>query len=272
MKNMTMSVIRAYFRGLFWWMIAAVMYCGCGASERQEARLEDLTDQVAELNRNMTDAHVRIEELNNRLFLIQNRIDEELYNKSGNSPPSDLKVVKLVPEGSDEKVESSKTLTSGGESGYKGNIGGSEEPKVHSNWEMGSLAGGASGTAEKKGKPSAVRRDYEKALELYHAKRYKEAIEAFAGFQRDHGENRYTDNAVFWTGVSHFEKGEYELAIRDFRKVGELPGSNKIPDALYYLGLSQAKKGDIASAEATWKKLQRLYPDSDAARKAVRYL
>lgn len=260
-----------HIRGLTLGVLCILLLIGaCGGDKRQKAMITDLRSQVSELNRNVADAQVRIEELNNRLFLMQEQLEAECGALGRVKPPPDLKVVKLVP-GTVRPAEAgatpAKALTSSPKPD-KNRSEGETETKVISNWKESDLTLRPEPAPEKSFTRAQLVREYRKAYDLYRSKQYDQAVEAFARFLKTYGASDYGDNAAFWMGVCLFEQGKWDRAIAELNKVRHFAGSNKSSDALYYIGLAYSKKGDLRSARNTWRELVKLYPKSEAAKKA----
>ena len=248
------------------WLVGWLVVCGavsaCGQQAQLQAQLDDQQTQIAELNRQLSDAHVRIEELNNRLYLTQDQLDA-IRTRQGvrTQTPRSLKQVKLMPKGE----SSPRPRSSEAKPRPRPEAQPSKAPIVISNWDQGGV--GKASTKRKTGAAGNLVKDYRKALALYRQKRYNEAIAAFADFQRQYKPNDYTDNAIFWTGVSFFEMDEIALALTEFRKLDARSGSNKQADALYYIGQCYRKQGQTEKAREIWQELQTRHPSSDAAKR-----
>ena len=251
----------------FWGLLllsVSLISVGCGQQAQLVARLDDQQAQIAELNRQLSDAHVRIEELNNRLYLTQDQL-EALRTQQGvrTKAPQSLKRVRLVPE---KQVEKPQVKPQQAEVVRQPEP--QSEPVVISNWDKKQKQPRAESDISVS--PGKLVQDYRNALALYRQKRYNEALEAFADFQRKYKKNEYTDNAIFWSGVSFFEMGEWNLALTEFRKLGPQSGSNKQADALYYIGQCYLKQGNEDKAKETWRELKTRHPKSEAAKRCER--
>ncbi len=243
----------------------SVATAGCGPDKVLTAKLEDLRGQVAELNRDVTDAHVRIEELGNRVYILQDLVERAKVGQNVGAPPGDLKTVKLVPKSGTRNDAADRKTPLVAEAPAE------EPPKVFSNWDGRSPLDIRVDVAPMKNR-SRIVRDYEEAYAFVKAKRYEKAISAFDVFLKRYRETSYRDNAVFWTGVSRYELGRINEAATDFRAVMEMKNSNKKADSMYYLGLCDLKTGNEAGATRVWERLIKDHPSSEAARKATNRL
>jgi tol-pal system protein YbgF len=113
-----------------------------------------------------------------------------------------------------------------------------------------------------------AKRAYDAALALVGARRYPEALDAFAAFLVRWPDHPNADNAMYWRGESYFAQGELGRAAEQFEGViARFPMGNKVPDSLLKLGICQQRLKNPAAARAQFSRLQREYPRSEAARR-----
>ena len=113
-----------------------------------------------------------------------------------------------------------------------------------------------------------AKRAYDAALALVGARRYPEALDAFAAFLVRWPDHPNADNAMYWRGESYFAEGELGRAAEQFEGVvARFPLGNKVPDSLLKLGICQQRLKNPAAARAQFSRLQREYPRSEAARR-----
>jgi len=92
--------------------------------------------------------------------------------------------------------------------------------------------------------PAAEMRDYETALTLFKSAKYNEALAAFLGFIKNHGNSNLLANAHYWAASAHFQLREYAKAAELFAKVSAAwPNDAKAPDALLGKANSQQEAG-----------------------------
>ncbi len=223
---------------------------GCSKDQEMKQEIFRLRETVAELNRNVTDAHVRLEEMDNRLYILQAKLEQE--SSDDRDIPAHLRKVKLVPESPAAAVTPRPKPVTKNKSDvpYYKMVGTSNTWKPQNKQELRSIS-----------------ERYQAALALYRQKKYDEAVMAFDEFAQSPKTNDYTDNAVFWSGVCRYEQRKFSDAIVRFQHLMKMPGSNKQADGLYYLGLSYQALGDSQTAGKTWQKLNDEFPESEAARK-----
>ena len=109
---------------------------------------------------------------------------------------------------------------------------------------------------------------YDRALALVNAKKYDDALDAFAAFLVKWPDHPNADNATYWRGECYFAKGDYARAAEQLEGViARFPYGNKVPDALMKLGTTYEKLGDADRAKSARDRLLRDFPRSDAARR-----
>jgi len=112
---------------------------------------------------------------------------------------------------------------------------------------------------------------YRRGLSLIREQKFQEALLELEAFSSAHPSHAYADNALFWCGEIHYLRHEYDRALRYFERIEKLhPWGNKAPDALYRIGQIYLRRGDIGGAQAYFDKVREQFPDTAAARLALR--
>ena len=107
---------------------------------------------------------------------------------------------------------------------------------------------------------------YLKAFDALKAGKYDSAISGFRGMLEKWPQGNFSDNAWYWMGESHYVKQQYRPSLDAFNALVErFPASPKVPDALFKAGLSQWSLKDTEGAKATWRRVVKDYPNSNAA-------
>ena len=113
--------------------------------------------------------------------------------------------------------------------------------------------------------------DYRRGLRLIREQRFDEAMQALGAFLEVHPNHPYADNALFWRGELQFLRHQYARALEDFLTIERHhPWGNKVPDALFRIGQIYRKRGDETRARAYFEKVLEQFPDTAAARLALR--
>ena len=107
---------------------------------------------------------------------------------------------------------------------------------------------------------------YKKALELFNASRYSEAIEAFRKLIISFPEGNYSADAYFWSGELYLAQDLLEDARENYLVVTEeFSEHNRAPDSLYKLGVIERILLNEEAATSHFSKLIQEYPDTGAA-------
>ena len=127
------------------------------------------------------------------------------------------------------------------------------------------------------GGPRALNADpiaaYKRAKDLYNGGNIPDSIRALSDFIERWPAHGYTDNALYLLGSGRFKRAEYRAALSLFRRVlSAHPTGNQVPDALLMTGLTLERLGQPMQARDTLSRLQAMYPNTNAARRAAQAL
>ncbi len=112
-------------------------------------------------------------------------------------------------------------------------------------------------------------RQYDAALALLKKGEHGEAVLEFLDFLTRYPTHRLAANAQYWIGQAYYDQHDFGQAALEFEKVLDHGAPNgKVADALLMIGLCRQRLHDGAGAGASWQRLLREYPKSDAAVKA----
>jgi tol-pal system protein YbgF len=250
-------------------------------------------NEVAELNRSIENLRIQnaayakqVEELENRLFILSDRLESRKVNDERVETPN-LPTVTLHPEAAQQVVESpfppaGTESASEPEIEYAGEAAKSNSHRpllrlhgdvaeMQTTREPSSAPTGirvARESSPKSGKgenPDAVAL-YRKSYEALRAGRHDEAVQGFREFVHAYPNHDLADNSQYWLGECFYDRKDYASAVREFRKVIEhYPSGNKVPDALLKVGFSYLSLGSTDAGRQTLSQLQRSYPRHEAA-------
>lgn len=123
--------------------------------------------------------------------------------------------------------------------------------------------------------PSSVgdQEAYNAAFALIQARRYEDATRAFTDFLVVYPASSLRDNAQYWLAETYYVRRQFAVALPEFQTVLDAyPQSAKLPDALLKVGYCNHELGQLDAARAALREVQRLYPDTTAARLATQRL
>jgi len=113
---------------------------------------------------------------------------------------------------------------------------------------------------------------YAAAFGLVRERRFEEALQAFQAFVSSYPSSDKLANAHYWIGEVQLAQQKLEPARAAFQLVvDQFADHTKRPDALYKLGVTQDRLGDIAGRTQSFDKLVAEYPQSSAAGLARNY-
>jgi TolA-binding protein len=100
------------------------------------------------------------------------------------------------------------------------------------------------------------------------------ALNEFSDYLKWYGNTDLAANAQYYIAYIHYSQGDYDDALREFDLVLEKYPSdnNKIPDALYYKGMTLTRLGKRTAGAEEFKELYKRFPNHDLARQACSQL
>jgi TolA-binding protein len=100
------------------------------------------------------------------------------------------------------------------------------------------------------------------------------ALNEFSDYLKWYGNTDLAANAQFYIAYIHYSQADYDDALREFDLVLEKYPSdnNKIPDALFYKGMTLTRMGKRTAGAEEFKELYKRFPSSDLARQACSQL
>ena len=135
--------------------------------------------------------------------------------------------------------------------------------------EAGTVTAAPQDPAAPKSDPQAEMRDYEAALGLFRAGKFKEAQTAFETFLTTWPKAALLPNATYWLGASLYQQKQFAKAAEVYGKVpATWPNDPKAPDALLARANAQVEAKDVPGAIQSLQRLVDKYPASPAAETA----
>jgi tol-pal system protein YbgF len=99
--------------------------------------------------------------------------------------------------------------------------------------------------------------------------KYDLAITGFSNYLKYFPETELGDNAQYWLGECYYAKKNYTRAAIEFHKVLEnYATGDKVPSALYKLGLSLLELKSVGEANKYFEELVNKYPNTQEAKLA----
>jgi tol-pal system protein YbgF len=95
------------------------------------------------------------------------------------------------------------------------------------------------------------------------------SVRAYTTFAADFAQSQLVPNAIYWISLSQFNLKTYpEARATAEGLIKRFPDSGKVPDAMLVIASVQAEMGDAGSARNTFEDIIAKHPTSDAAAKA----
>jgi len=116
---------------------------------------------------------------------------------------------------------------------------------------------------------AAETQEYEAALGLFKANKFKDAAAAFSAFVNQYPDSNLAPSAQFWQGNAWHAQGDCKQAIDAHLVVAtRWHESSRAPDAMLAIATCQQAMGNGSAARRTLETLVGKYPDAPAATQA----
>jgi tol-pal system protein YbgF len=279
-------------RGLL--VVAGAWLVGCGhADAERNASVTELNRTVQSLKSQNNAYAKQVEELENRIFIMNDQLDSKKVNAERVAGPALPKVTLHPAQRAATVIEEPATEGSGeAEVEYAGEAAKSngKRPVLRLYGDdmpvMSSAEHEAPAPKEARrmvvvpresrqdSRPAAPRAAaasegldlYRRSLEALRAGRHVEAAAGFRDFVKQHPNHDFADNAQYWLGECYYDQKDYPMAMREFRRVVEkYPQGNKVPDALLKVGFAHLALGSTEAGRQTLEQVVRSYPRHEAA-------
>ncbi|HVR28303.1 MAG TPA: tol-pal system protein YbgF [Thermoanaerobaculia bacterium] len=237
---------------------------------------------MVELQRQTTVDKVEIDRLRQKLAALEERLDREAEERAAaaarasaprglreeNVPaPRRVEVIEVsdLEEPLDEAIQEESQAASGPASTLStGAV--RPEPAPPAGTESAPAGGPSVATTIITPAAQAL---YDQGYSLYHQGRYTDAEETFHRFLAAYARTDLGDNARYWIGECRLARNELQGALDAFREtVREYPDGNKTPDALLRAGEVLERLGDADGARASYREVERRFPESAASAEA----
>ncbi len=282
-----MSLYRA--RTLLMAGVLEAASAGCAHIPPEQTQLDELNRTIETLRAQNGAYKRQVEELENRVFILSDRLDSKTVNAEKVATPELPKItlhpVQKAPVAGEPAESNESNDSNGPQVEYTGDAAkvtakrpvlrlyGDEIPIFANTRETEPpprpVAVASEGVREPRPSPlprpvavaSGPEDAYRRAQEMLKAGKHPEAMAAFRDFVRQHASHDLADNAQYWLAEVHYHQKDYPSAVREFRRVVEkYPQGNKVPDALLKVGFCYLAIGSTDAARQTLEQLVRSYP------------
>jgi tol-pal system protein YbgF len=260
---------------------------GCAHRPANQVEIDQLNRSIESLRAQNTAYARQVEELENRLYILNDQLESRKVNEERVEAPR-LPTVALHPASASPAPAAAPATTTpaGTEAGaepeieYAGDAAktSTHRPVLRLHGETGELTivrepAPAPIRVVREGTPRPPRDErpeavalYRKSFEALRAGKGDEAEKGFKEFLRLYPNHDLADNSQYWLAECFYDRKDYAQAVREFRRVIErYPSGNKVPDALLKVGFSYLALGSPEAGRQTLAQLQRSYPRHEAA-------
>lgn len=247
--------------------LSVAVLSGCaGLNEKND----QLSRQVADLRTSIKEANAKLEDLNNKFLLLQEKVEASRADAGKALAPQASSIPAPVPVSPPEGL---KVVSLGDEPKAAPEVKAPVRAKEGTGVVPASFTKPPAAPPEKpKGaqSPDAL---YNHGQDLFLSGKYEEARGAFLSLVKSYPDHTLADNALYWVGESYYTEKDFDRAVARFKEVSDrYPEENKAPDALFKEGLSYMEMDNPGKAKESFDKLVKRYPDSEAADKAKKTL
>jgi tol-pal system protein YbgF len=269
-----------------------LLLAGCFADDSARKEVGRLQRQMEELRRRTDGDRHAVHELENRVFVLEDKVDTVHVAQGRQGEVPRLPVVTKAPpvdeaapqagqepeaEPEPEPAGPPVVIRMHGDRSAPERSPSERLPVVRRPTEPPDLAA----VTEKLPVVTPVRKpEVDDAMTAYkHAsaalgrREHRTAVAGFRDFVDRFPDHDYADNAQYWLGEAFYDQADYQTALVEFRTVlKRFPAGNKAPDALLKIGFCLDKLGDTGAAGDALGQVVEIYPRTDAARLATKRL
>jgi len=243
--------------------------CAVGGHSQGSGEVSDLKRQIYELQKTVGAQDRRIEELNNKILLLKDRVD----NKADNVIPAEIGPPAMeAPATSKTELLPKAGLPQTGSTGTGTQIYGVVSPPVSVSKTAPTVI-----PAEEDPLPAKAYTGPEKLFRLAFADSKKPQVGALEkdveAMLRSYRESPLTNNALFLLAETLYNRGQFAKSAGQFERLYKLfPDGNKAVSALYRLGLCYKKMGRNNEANEAFQNIISVYPGSREAQDSQKQL
>jgi len=272
--------------------IIVALMAACAHRPAKQADIDQLNRTIESLRVQNAAYAKQVEELENRLFILSDRLESQRVVEERAETPN-LPTVALHPTAAESTVTTILPMAPPGteteaepEVEYAGEAArtSTRRPVLRLHGDSGELTISRQPPATvqvvREGRPRHRKEDnpeavalYRRASEALRAGQHEQAVQGFKDFIRLYPGHELADNSQYWLGECYYDRKDYSQAVREFRRVIEhYPNGNKVPDALLKVGFSYLALGSVEAGRQTLSQLQRSYPRHEASVRAANRL
>lgn len=119
--------------------------------------------------------------------------------------------------------------------------------------------------------PSNAQKEFYAAMSTFSQQKYADAQREFKRIAETSPEEEFRVKALFELGRCYFYLKQYDACIKHYQALlSKYPKLAEMPDALFYIGQSYQKRGDVERADSFYEKVLKMPGASESLRRKVR--
>jgi TolA-binding protein len=237
-------------------VVILVLGSGCAKDDLVRKDLDALRSQMVEMQKSIADTNLRMEELSNSIFILQER------SKANTAALKDVAQPRIVisqpaesflaPPTNAPLPQGPVTSPNVGAAAIKSSVGTGLPVR-----QTGPVGGSA----------------YASARASYSMASYGLAVFDFSAFLASHPSNSNAEQARYYLGMSYFKLNEYAQAAREFTQyLSDYPSGSRAAEVTYMAGLAYNAAGQPSQAKTFFDLTQKKYAGTPWATKAAQAL
>ncbi len=233
--------------------LAFILPVGCSGLKGTKPTIKEESLQIVELKKSLSQVNMRLEELNNKFLLLQEKVEsnKQKISELGGSPQSAKRGNAIIKASSDSEVPENLKIV-------RLKSAHSVKKKI------------TKSSTKHQPTPEGL---YNRGQNLFLSGKYANARAVFEELVKRFPRHTLADNALYWSGETYYSTERYEEAVMKFTEAADrYPGENKAPDALLKAGFSYIELGKTLKGTTLLTRLSELYPESEASDKAKKKL
>lgn len=113
----------------------------------------------------------------------------------------------------------------------------------------------------------SAKQDLEAAVKLFQSQKYDSAVKSLSTFAQKYQDTQAYPESQYWLASCYYAKGQFSKAVTTATKMASsYPKHAKASEALLVAGMAQLDAKNPSGAKATFRKIVKLYPKSQAAK------
>ena len=239
-------------------VLICVFLSACASNDAAEKDMAALKSQIIELQKSIADVNLRMEELSNSVFILQ---EQSKVNKEGIKRLAQPTVF-IQPDPSAEayldptQVEPNAPFPQGG--------------NVSPAYGTQNIRGAIGESIPVQGASPGANGQFASAMASYKRNNFGLAVFDFTSFLAKNPNDAQAESALYYLGESYFRLNEFAQAAREWNKLlGRFPASERAAEVAYRIGLAYNALGEKDRAKTYFDLVLQKHGDTKWGQKAA---